>query len=436
MNWLQGESTLSDEVFDLKYGQSSTPVRIPTQNLLGLLRPTEPCLPSDERAEIERALDEPLGSGRIQDIARPGAKVTILVSDATRPAPSYKMLPPLLGRLEAAGLASEDITIVFGMGIHRSMTQDEKRALVGLEVFARFKCVESTHSGDYVYLGSTSRGTPIEVCPEVAGSDILICTGNIEYHYFAGYSGGSKAVLPGACSRRTVEANHSMQFLPGAQLGSYEDNPVRQDIEEAGRIIGVDFILNVVLDEKKGIVKAVAGDPVAAFQAGRQVADEVYGIPIERQADIVLASAGGRPKDVNLYQAQKALENAARAVREDGVVVLLAECPEGLGEKSFQEYMTAYPPAEIIERVRAKFVLGAHKAAAIARVLMKGRVFLVSSIAPGLVASCGMTPFRSAQEGFCAALGQCGEYASVLVMPYAGSTVPRLLSRHEPKPKP
>jgi nickel-dependent lactate racemase len=418
------------EILVLKYGQSTMSVRIPRRSLFGVLRPAEPDMPKDERGEIERALNEPIGSDRIQDIARPGARVTIMVSDATRPAPSHKMLPPLLQRLRDAGIDDGDITIVFGMGIHRAMIQDEKRTLVGPEVYARYKCVESTHSGEYVYLGTTSRGTPVEVCPEVHSSDILICTGNIEYHYFAGYSGGSKAVLPGACSRRTVEANHSMQFLPGAELGSYEDNPVRQDIEEAGRIIGVDFILNVVLDEKKRIVKAVAGDPVAAFQAGRRVADQVYGVPIERQADIVLASAGGRPKDLNLYQAQKALTNAARAVREGGVVILVAECPEGLGEKGFQEYMTTYPPAEIIRRISDKFVLGAHKAAAVARVLMRTRVFLVSSIAPDLVASCGMTPFQCAQEGFSAAYGQWGcdqgsRDASVLVMPYAGSTVPR-----------
>lgn len=410
--------------FHLKYGKSTVQVDVPERNVQGVLLPREPQLPADEPSELDRALNEPIGSRRVEEMARPGAKTVIMVSDMTRPSPSYKLLPPLLSRLEAAGVPDADVTIVFGMGIHRHMTGDEKRALVGVDVFARYRCVESTESGEYVSLGQTSRGTPIEVCPDVARCDLLICTGNIEYHYFAGYSGGAKAVLPGACNQRTVEANHAMQLLPGAELGSYDHNPVRQDMEEAGKVIGVDFILNVVLDEKKNIVKAVAGDPVAALAVGRKVVDDLYGISIEKTADIVLVSAGGRPKDMNVYQAQKALENATRAVREGGVIVLAAECPEGLGERNFEEYMTAYPLDEIIERVRARFVLGAHKAAAIARTLKKAGIYLASSVDPALVRACKMTPFASAQEAVDEAFRKYGEDASVLVMPYGGSTVP------------
>jgi nickel-dependent lactate racemase len=415
---------MPNKSFDLKYGKSTVTVSVPAESLLGVLLPREPHLPDDERAELERALDEPIGSGRIEEIAGQGLKTVIMVSDMTRPSPSYKLLPPLLSRLGRAGMPDSDITIVFGMGIHRHMTDDEKRALVGADVFARYRCVESTGSGEYVALGVTSRGTPVEVCPDVAACDLLICTGNIEYHYFAGYSGGVKAVLPGACNQRTVEANHAMQLLPGAELGSYDNNPVRQDMEEAGKIIGVDFILNVVLDEKKNIVKAVAGDPVKALAVGRKVVDDLYGIPIQRQADIVLVSAGGRPKDVNIYQAQKALENATRAVRDGGIIVLVAECPEGLGERNFEEYMTGYPLDEIIERVRARFVLGAHKAAAIARTLKKAGIHLASAVDPALVAACKMKAFGSAQEAIDAAFGELGGDASVLVMPFGGSTAP------------
>jgi len=351
-------------------------------------------------------------------------KAVIMASDMTRPSPSLKLLPPLLQRLRSAGLVEGDVTVVFGMGIHRHMTEAEKRALVGDDVFEKYRCVESTESGEYVFLGTTSRGTPVEVCPEVASCDLLICTGNIEYHYFAGYSGGVKAVLPGACSQRTVEANHAMQLLPGAELGSYDNNPVRQDIEEAGRMIGVDFILNVVLDEKKNIVRAVAGHPVLAHAEGREVVDRLYGIPIEQETDIVVVSAGGRPKDMNVYQAQKALENATRAVRPGGVIVLLAECPEGLGESNFEEYMTKYPLDEIIERIRRKFVLGGHKAAAFARTLKKADIYLFSAVDDEVVRACKMVPFGQPQEAVDAAFLKMREGARVLVMPFGGSTVP------------
>lgn len=415
---------MASVAMDLKYGKSVQSVDLPEDSVIGVLLPKEPVLPASETGELERALDNPIASPRVEEMAGPGMKTVIMVSDLTRPSPSYKILPPLIRRLESAGLRDEDVTLVFGMGIHRHMTDAEKEALVGADAFARFRCVESTASGEFVSLGTTSRGTPIEVCPEVAACGLLICTGNIEYHYFAGYSGGVKAVLPGACSSRTVEANHAMQLLPGAELGSYDNNPVRQDMEEAGRIAGVDFIFNVVLDEKKNIVRAVAGEPVAALAEGRKVVDDLYGVQIARQAGVVVVSAGGHPKDVNVYQAQKALENATRAVRQGGTIVLVAECPEGLGEKTFEQYMTAYPLDEIIERIRARFVLGGHKAAAIARTLKRAEIYMVSAVDPALVRACKMTPFESAQAAVEQALSRAGSDASVIVMPYGGSTVP------------
>lgn len=415
---------MSRTEFDLRYGKSTVRVSVPSASIAGVLLPAEPVLPSDEKAEIERALRNTTGSPPLEEMAKPGMKVVIMASDITRPSPSHELLPPLLERLKSAGLAESDITIVFGMGIHRHMTDAEKRTLVGDDVFERYRCVESSESGEYVFLGTTSRGTPVEVCPEVASCDFLICTGNIEYHYYAGYTGGVKAVLPGACSQRTIEANHAMQMLPGAEMGSYDKNPVRQDMEEAGKIIGVDFILNVVLDEKKNIVKAVAGDPVLAHAEGREAVDRLYGIPVERGADIVVVSAGGKPKDLNLYQAQKALENAVRAVRPGGVMILLAECPDGLGDQKFEEYMTSYPLDEIIERIERQFVLGAHKAAVIARNLKKADIYLVSALSPETVKACKLTPFGSAQEAVDAAFRKLGDGAKVLVMPFGGSTVP------------
>ncbi|QUL99673.1 MAG: nickel-dependent lactate racemase [Candidatus Fermentithermobacillus carboniphilus] len=409
---------------EMGYGKSKVRLNMPGKNIIGILRPVEPEVPASEEAEIEGALDNPIGSGRLEEIVRPGMKVVIMASDITRPSPTKKLLPPLIRRLERAGVKDEDVTVVFGTGIHRNHTEEEKRLLVGAEMYERFRCVDSTETGDFVFLGETSRGTPVEVCRPVAECDFLIGTGNVEYHYFVGYSGGAKAVLPGACSRRTVEANHSMQLLPGAEIARYDDNPVRQDIEEAGEIIGIDYIINVVLDDKKRIVKAVAGHPRIAHAAARQVVDSIYGVKIPERADIVIASAGGYPKDVNLYQAQKGLDNAGKAVRDGGTIILLGECPEGLGEKTFEKYMTEMDVDDILESIRRKFVLGGHKAAAIARILKRADVFLVSSMDPELVRRCKLRPFRTLEEALEAAFNKHGPDARVLVMPYAGSTVP------------
>lgn len=416
---------MGSRLIEVGYGKSRLKLTIDERNLLGVLEIAEPNPPPSEEAEIERALDSPIGSPRLEDLARPGMKVVVMASDITRPSPSFKLVPAVVKRLEKAGIPDSDVTIMFGMGIHRLHSEEEKCALVGSEIYERFKCVDSTESGDFVLLGTTSRGTPVEVNREVAECDLLVATGNVEYHYFAGYSGGAKAVLPGACSRRTVEANHSMQLLPGAEAGSYDDNPVRQDIEEAARMVGLDFILNVVLDEKKRIIRAFAGDPVEAHAWARELVDEVYSVDIHKEADIVIASAGGYPKDINLYQAQKGLENAKYAVRQGGTVILLAECQEGLGERVFQAYLTGMELDDILESIRNKFVLGGHKAAAMARILKKAEVYLVSAMDEELVTRCKMVPFTRFEDAFEAALRKHGPDAGIWVMPYAGSTMPR-----------
>lgn len=410
--------------FELRYGKSTLRIRLPERNLCGVLVPREPELPQSEEDEIEHALDHPAGCQPLTALVRPGMKITIMVSDITRPCPTHKLLPPVVRRLSQSGVRDEDITVVFGLGIHRGQTEEEKRALVGDDMYRRLRCVDSTEAGGFVFVGTTSRGTPVEVCIPVVECDFLIGIGNVEYHYFAGYSGGAKAILPAACSRRTVEANHAMQLMPGAVSGRFEDNPVRQDMEEAADLVGLDFILNVVLDENKRIVKAVSGNPRQAHAVARTVVDSIYGVKICKRADIVLASAGGFPKDVNLYQAQKALDNAALAVKDGGTIILLAECREGLGESVFGQYMAEMEVDEILHSIKQRFVLGGHKAAAIARVLKRADVFLVSAMDYELVRRCKLRPFCSIDEALREAFAKHGSEATVLVMPYAGSTVP------------
>ena len=173
--------------------------------------------------------------------------------------------------------------------------------------------------------------------PLVAEADRRICLGNIEYHYFAGYSGGAKAIMPGVSTRAAIQANHSRMVLPECCAGALETNPLRMDIEEAGAMVGIDFILNVVLSEHKEILRAVAGDVTKAHRAGCAFLDTLYRKELAEAADIVLVSQGGAPKDLNLYQTQKALDNAKHAVRDGGIIILIGSCREGLGERTFEE---------------------------------------------------------------------------------------------------
>ena len=298
--------------------------------------------------------------------------------------------------------------------------------MVGNEIFDKVLCENSTPD-NCINLGTTSYGTPVDISPTVAAADYRIALGNIEYHYFAGYSGGVKALIPGVSSREAIQANHSKMTAAQAVAGRLEDNPVRQDIEEAAKFCPIDFIVNVVLNERKEIIRAFAGHPVQAHREGCRFLDHMYAVALEEKADIVIASQGGTPKDINLYQTQKALDNAQHAVRNGGIIILAGSCNEGLGESVFEEWMTNSPsPESMIERIGKDFQLGGHKAAAIAMTLQKADVYLVSDMDPEFVKGIFLQPFSTVQSALDEALSKLGTDASVLVMPYAGSTLPTM----------
>jgi nickel-dependent lactate racemase len=339
--------------------------------------------------------------------------------------PSRLVLPFVLEELGKAGIPDSDIVVVFGIGIHRGHTEEEKKRLAGDGVSARFRCIDSDPN-KVIRLGRTSpNGTPVDIFDEVAKADRRVCLGNIEYHYFAGYSGGGKAIMPGVSTREAIRTNHSQMTRPDACTGRIDGNPVRADIDQAAGITGIDFIVNVVLDEKKNIVHAVAGDFIKAHREGCRRLDALYKVEIEKPADIVLVSAGGFPKDINLYQAQKALDNAKTAVRDGGIVILVASCGEGLGEDVFERWMReAETSGQLIADIRENFELGGHKAAAIAMVMERVKVFLVSDMESDFVRSIFFTPQPDVDTALKAAFDKLGINSSVIVMPYGGSTLP------------
>lgn len=409
---------------ELGYGNSTQALAVSDDNLLGVLYPNEVAVAARGREAVRRALENPIGTATLAEIVRPGEKIVIITSDITRPLPSYEVLPVLLDVLFAAGVAADDVTVVFALGSHRRHSPAEMKALVGEAVYVAVRCVDSDPD-DFVNMGCTTVGTPVDITAIVVRADRRIGLGNIEYHYFAGYSGGAKAIMPGVSTRAAIQANHSKMTQSGAFAGSLAGNPVRADIEEAVGFCPLDFIVNVVLDERKQIIQAVAGHFIHAHRAGCAFLDSLYRKEIPALADIVVASQGGAPKDINLYQTQKALDNAAQAVKKGGVIILAGCCTEGLGERVFEEWMTAAKqPGELIERIGREFRLGGHKAAAIAMVLEKADIYLVSEMQPDFVRSIFLTPFDSVQAAFDAALAKLGKDASVLVMPFGGSTLP------------
>jgi len=412
----------------LPFGKSHVSVQVPSGQLLGVFRPKVTTESTDETAVVRKALEHPIGSPRLREIARPGQKTVIVTSDITRPCPSDKLLPAVLAELAQAGVFEKDITIVVALGLHRSMSDAELEQAVGTEVYRRVRVINHDPART-VRLGVTQRGMPVEFLREVVQADLRICLGNLEFHYFVGYSGGAKAILPGCASLATITANHSMMVRPEAVGGQIEGNPVRADIEEAVAMVGVDFVLNVLVDAEHRVLAAVAGDVTAAHRQGCEMVAERGKVPIPDLAEVVLASPGGYPKDVNLYQAQKALDNAGCAMRPGGVTILVAECIEEIGGQVFGEWMTrGSTPQELLRAIQEKFVLGGHKAAAIAKIANQGRVFLVS---PALArfSLTGMEHYPDAQAALDAALELLGPKARVLALPEAASVLPQAPSR-------
>lgn len=261
------------------FGAGTQEVQAPDKNLMGVLHANEVELGLTGEAEVRRALAAPIGSPRLGEIVHPGEKIAIVTSDITRPMPTYKVMPALLDELYAAGVKPEDVTLVFALGSHRKHTEEERKKLAGERAFREIACVDGDPA-DCVRMGITAAGTPVDVTRVVAEADRRICLGNIEYHYFAGYSGGAKAIMPGVSTRDAIQCNHSMMVRPEARAGTLETNPLRMDIEEAGAICGIDFIVNVVLSEHKEIIRGRGGPSCEGPPGGLRL----FGYPVSQGA--------------------------------------------------------------------------------------------------------------------------------------------------------
>lgn len=411
----------------LPYGKTEVCARIPTGNYLGAIEPKEKPGVVDARAEVERALKEPLGTKRLNEIAKPGNTVAIVVDDSTRATPSYLIVPPILDELAEIGVKEEDITLIFACGTHRAVKPEEMRKLLGEETLERVRAIShDCMSEDNVYLGKTSFGTKVYVNKVFAEADVKILTGDVGLHYYAGYGGGRKSILPGVSGAKTIQHNHAMLLDAKAKTGILEGNPVHEDMVEAAKLAKVDFILNIVVNSKQELVRAFAGDLEQAFFEGVRLVDEMYKVPIERRADIVVVSPGGQPLDINLYQAYKAVDGALEAVKRGGVIVLVAECSEGHGDEVFYEWMTKFKSLSDMERqIKRHFRLGGHKAYYLTDALRRAKIFLVSVMPDYYAVNVfKLKTAKTVNDAMIGALDIVGNKAKVWAIPYGNLTLP------------
>jgi nickel-dependent lactate racemase len=421
----------------LPYGKSDVCVRVPARNLLGSIEPKEIAGAADAAAEVERALKEPIGSKRLSEIAKPESKVAIVVDDMTRHTPTAVMIMPVLAELNAAGVKDENVTVIFGCGTHRAVKPEEAVRLIGEEAVKRVKTIShDCKAQDLVYVGTTkTHGDRILVNRTFAEADVKVLLGDVGFHYYAGYGGGRKSVLPAISCEETIKHNHAMLLNPNARTGLLEGNPVHEDMTEAARLAKVDFILNAVTNRKGEIVKAFAGDLEKAFLEAVKLVDDMYRVTVDRRADIVVASPGGYPADINLHQAYKALDNALEVAKRGGVIILVAECPEGHGNQVFYDWMMRLGDLKAVEHeVKRNFVLGGHKAYYLLKALQNHQIILVSSLPDYYAANIfKLKTARAVNDALNEALKLAGSQARVWVMPHGNATLPQVKAAEEPE---
>lgn len=363
--------------------------------------------------------DSPLN--QLRDVKR----VAITINDKTRPVPHEYLLPPLLEQL-----GDKDITFVIATGLHEPMPPEEFSRILPADIVEKYRVISHDAKDDdmLVYLGETSRGTPVFANRHFMDADFRIVVGNIEPHQFMGFSGGVKSAAIGLAGAATINHNHAMMTHENAALGQYKGNPAREDVEEIGQMLRVDFALNAILNGNKQIVEVLAGYPVEVMREGIPLVKAIYEVPVDAPFDVMIASPGGHPKDINMYQAQKALAHARKVMKPGGTVILVAACAEGSGSESYENWVAGKQSHEdVLESfAREGFKVGPHKAFQLSRDSVKVRVLLVSEMPDELARKLLFHPIPTLDKAIEVVLRDLPADARIGIMPAANATIAAL----------
>lgn len=396
------------KVFKLKYGTGFKKISF-HENINVSVLDKDFDLYRDEEAVIKKALENPISSSRLNALITPEDKVCIIVSDVTRLwQKQYMFLPILVEEIKKSGIKDENITFICALGSHRTSTKEEHKGILGEDLYKRFKIVDH-NCMDYEnmkLLGTTSYNTTVIVNNLLVSSSKIILTGGITFHDMAGFGGGRKSILPGVSSYKTIMANHSLVLNrnkggidENCNCGNLIGNPIHNDMMEACSMVKPAFLFNVITDSNGNISAAVAGDFEKAFEKGCEIVKENYGVEISELADEVIISAGGYPKDIDLYQASKALSNAKEAVKKGGRIVLFAKCAEGIGSKEMEDIINNFENnSEREEELRKNFTIAKFTAYLICKIAEEYKVVLISDISGEIVNKAKINVIRDDED--------------------------------------
>jgi len=374
---------------------------------------------------LDQALSHPLGTPALRELARGRKNACIVIADITRPVPNAIILPPMLRILEEEGIAREDITILVGTGLHRPNEGEELVQLVGAQIARDYRIVNhlARQRETLTHLGTTSGGAPIWIDTLYVEADLKIATSLIEPHLMAGYSGGRKAICPGLMGVDTMRVLHGPKLLghPLACEGQIEGNPFHRQALEVAQRAGVDFTLNVAMNDRREITGIFCGDLEQAHAAGVRFVEQQNGAFIDEPADIVITSSAGLPLDLTFYQAIKGLTAVLPIVRDGGMILIAARCAEGLGSPEFEEMLlNTSGPDEFSSRLEDPdfFAIDQWQLQELCKVLNKAEVAMYSEgIAPRFRDRVWVDVVSSVEEGLAAGLARCGAEARIAVVP-------------------
>jgi nickel-dependent lactate racemase len=413
-------------VVALPYGDSFLNVPIPTNNFLPEQKRKKRRQLGDEIKEIRQRLKNPINSLPLNSLPGKTDKVVIITTDNTRACPDDRLLPPILEAIEPR-VPRRNITIVVALGLHHPLSKKELVKKLGGNIVENYNVINHDVK-DVVSIGTTRRGTPVDIFKKVVEADIKISTGFIEPHFFAGFSGGRKSISPGVSGKRTIYHNHSYQMLDNklARAGVLHGNPVHEDMVEQAKMAGLNFIINVLLNEKGEITDVFAGDPVLAHEKGCELEKHLATASINHKVDISVVTCGGAPLDMDLYHTCKAIDTAAQITRGGGIIIVASRCDAGLGPRSFYNlHSSSGSPRDVLERIKQ----GEHDGVQwqnlfLARAQLDHEIYLMSSLKPEQVQHMKMTAIPSIEEGISRALTALGKNAEIAVIPQGPHVLP------------
>ena len=423
--------------YEIPFGRSTVTFTLPPPMHARVVvsKPVPPV--RDVEEAVAHALAHPVNSPPLRRLAGPGHRVCIVFTDITRASPDRVLVPALLRELDLAGVRDEDITLLCGIGMHRPSTHEEKVTKLGRHVVERYRVIDHEPQNEEVLvdLGTTQGGVPVSVHQAAVDADLLLATGLVEPHQYAGYSGGRKTVAVGAAGEPLIAHTHGPAFVddPDTRLGRTEGNPFHEAVTEAAKLAGLDFIVNVVLDDEKRVACVEAGEPVETHRQLVEFARAVYEVPIPHQYDVAIAGAG-HPKDANLYQASRAASYLHFAptpvVRPGGYIIVPAPCEEGAGEGvGEQRFLSAMRDAPDVQAIlcdarETGYPPGEQRAFVMAKVLEDVNVVIVGSQCPEIATACKMQSADTVEEALALAASHLGADLQVLIVPHALLTLP------------